>query len=70
MINIGFFVVTVGGLVGLMAALFLAPQFAALDIFCAAGFGLLIIHVVSLHRNWSLREFIAPLKGFSIPLLT
>jgi len=30
--------------------------------FCAAGFGLLVIHVVSLRKNWSLRAFIAPLQ--------
>ena len=33
-VNIGAFVVRVGGLVDLMAAIFLAPHFAALDMFC------------------------------------
>ena len=65
-INIGFFVVTVGGLVGLMAALFLAPQFAALDMFCVVGSAMLIVHLVTLLRpgQWSLAEFVKPLKGF------
>lgn len=64
--NLGMFVVTVGGLVGLMAALFLAPQFAALDMFCVVGIAMLIIHVAPLLRpgQWSFREFIAPLHGF------
>ena len=61
-VNLGAFVFVVGGLVALMATIFLAPMFAALYMFCAAGFGLLFIHVVSLLRNWSLREFIAPLQ--------
>ena len=61
-VNLGAFVFVVGGLVTLMATIFLAPMFAALYMFCAAGFGLLFIHVVSLLRNWSLREFIAPLQ--------
>ena len=61
-VNLGAFVFVVGGLVTLMATIFLAPMFAALYMFCAAGFGLLVIHAVSLLRNWSLREFIAPLQ--------
>jgi TRAP transporter 4TM/12TM fusion protein len=65
-INLGFFVLTVGGLVGLMAALFLAPQFAALDMFCVVGTAMLIVHTASLLRpgQWSAAEFIRPLKGF------
>ena len=47
-INIGAFVFVVGGLVTLMATIFLAPMFAALYMFCAAGAGLVIIHVVGL----------------------
>ena len=61
-VNLGAFVVVVGGLVTLMATIFLAPMFAALYMFCAAGAGLVVIHVVSLLRNWSFSEFIAPLK--------
>jgi TRAP transporter 4TM/12TM fusion protein len=65
-VNLGFFVATVGGLVGLMAALFLAPQFAALDMFCVIGAAMLIVHLADTARprQWSLARFIKPLKGF------
>ncbi len=65
-INIGFFIATVGGLVGLMAALYLAPQFAALDMFCVIGAAMLVAHVAFLvhDRQLTLAEFIKPLKGF------
>ena len=65
-INIGFFVATVGGLVGLMAAFFMAPQFAALDMFCVIGTAMLVVHVAFLLQpgRWSLAEFVKPLKGF------
>ena len=64
--NLGAFVVTVGGLVALMAALYLAPQFAALDMFCVVGAGMLLFHVVALLRpgQWSFAEFVKPLKSF------
>jgi TRAP transporter 4TM/12TM fusion protein len=63
-VNLGAFVFVVGGLVTLMATIFLAPMFAALYMFCAAGAGLLAIHVGSLLwlRQWSLKTFIAPLQ--------
>ena len=66
MLNIGFFVATVGGLVGLMAALFLAPQFAALDMFCVIGAGMLVVHIgFMVHdRQLTLAEFVKPLKAF------
>ncbi len=63
-INLLAFVATVGGLVGLMAALFMAPQFAALDMFCWVAAGLLTVHIIITARNWSFREFIAPLQRF------
>jgi TRAP transporter 4TM/12TM fusion protein len=65
-INIGFFVATVGGLVGLMAVLYLAPQFAALDMFVVIGAAMLAVHLVPLLRpgQWSLRVFLEPLKRF------
>lgn len=64
-VNLGAFAATVGGLVGLMAALFLAPMFAALYIFCVVGAVLLAIHVVDLlWSGWSIGKFIAPLKKF------
>ena len=65
-INLGAFVVTVGGLVTLMAAEGLAPQFAALDIFCVVGSAMLLVHLVPLLRpgQWSLRKFVVPLQRF------
>lgn len=65
-VNIGAFVFIVGGLVTLMATIFLAPMFAALYMFYAAGAGLLVIHAaVLLHsKQWSWEGFIAPLRRF------
>ena len=65
-INLGAFIATVGGLVGLMAAYGLAPQFAALDMFCIVGSAMLVIHVAPLLRpgQWSLRACLQPLQRF------
>jgi TRAP transporter 4TM/12TM fusion protein len=65
-VNIGAFVFVVGGLVLLMATIFLAPMFAALYMFYAAGAGLLLVHLVPLLRRgrWSLQAFLAPLRRF------
>jgi TRAP-type uncharacterized transport system fused permease subunit len=65
-VNLGAFVFVVGGLVTLMATIFLAPMFAALYMFCAAGIGLFALGVAPLLRPgcWSWREFIAPLRRF------
>jgi len=65
-VNIAFFVATVGGLVGLMAVLYLAPQFAALDMFVVIGAAMLVVHIVPLLRpgHWSLQRFLEPLKRF------
>jgi TRAP transporter 4TM/12TM fusion protein len=65
-INIGAFVFVVGGLVLLMSTIFLAPMFAALYIFCAAGAALVVIHVTLLIASgqWSLRAFLDPLQRF------
>jgi TRAP transporter 4TM/12TM fusion protein len=65
-VNLGAFVFVVGGLVTLMATIYLAPMFAALDMFYAAGAALLLIHLAPRLRRgrWSLREFVAPLRGF------
>jgi len=65
-VNLGSFVFVVGGLVTLMATIFLAPMFAALYMFCAAGLALFVINAAPLVRpgRWSLRAFIAPLKTF------
>jgi len=65
-VNLGAFVFVVGGLVALMAILFLAPMFAALYMFCAAGTALFVINVVPLARGgrWSWQEFFKPLREF------
>ena len=65
-VNIGAFVFVVGGLVLLMATIFLAPMFAALYMFYAAGAALLLIHLAPLLRRgqWSLQAFVAPLRRF------
>jgi TRAP transporter 4TM/12TM fusion protein len=63
-INIGAFIFVVGGLVTLMATIFLAPMFAALYIFCAAAAALVAIHVATLAiQGWSFRAFIAPIRN-------
>ena len=60
--NIAAFVGVVGGLIGLMAALNLAPMFAALYIFLAVGGALAVAHLVAIARTrgWSWRTLIAP----------
>ncbi|HXZ52378.1 MAG TPA: TRAP transporter fused permease subunit [Burkholderiales bacterium] len=65
-VNLGAFAVVVGGLVTLMAAIFLAPMFAALYMFYAVGAALLVIHLVPLLRpgRWSISEFVKPLRRF------
>ena len=65
-VNLGAFVFVVGGLVALMASIHLAPMFAALYMFCAAGAALFLINLAPLLRpgRWSWREFRAPLRGF------
>ncbi|MEJ2436345.1 MAG: TRAP transporter large permease subunit, partial [Pseudolabrys sp.] len=57
---------TVGGLVWLMAAYGMAPQFAALDVFCFVGIAMLLVNTVPLLRpgQWSFRDFIVPLRRF------
>jgi TRAP transporter 4TM/12TM fusion protein len=66
LINLAAFITTVGGLVGLMAALFLAPMFAALYMFCIVGSVLVVLHILTLLQSgqWSLGKFIAPLRLF------
>jgi TRAP-type uncharacterized transport system fused permease subunit len=65
-VNLGAFVLVVGGLVTLMATIFLAPMFAALYVFCAVGVGLVIVNLIPLLRpgRWSFAEFIAPVQRF------
>jgi TRAP transporter 4TM/12TM fusion protein len=65
-VNLLAFACTVGGLVFLMAALYLSPTFAALYIFCTIGSALVLLHVVELirTRQLSAAKFIAPLRTF------
>jgi TRAP transporter 4TM/12TM fusion protein len=65
-VNLVAFIATVGGLVALMAILFLAPMFAALYIFCIVGAVLLTIHIVDLLRTqqWTFTKFIKPIRTF------
>ena len=65
-VNLVAFVTTVGGLVGLMAVLFLAPMFAALYMFCIVGAVLCVIHVADLLRTqqWTFAKFINPIRIF------
>ncbi|MGB0086531.1 MAG: TRAP transporter fused permease subunit [Rhodomicrobiaceae bacterium] len=65
-VNLGAFVFVVGGLVTLMATIYLAPMFAALYMFCIAGAGLFLVNLVPLlwPGRWSFAEFIAPIQRF------
>ncbi len=65
-VNLVAFVVTVGGLVALMAIFFLAPMFAALYMFCVVGAALLAIHTADLVRlqEWTFATFIKPVRIF------
>ena len=51
LVNLVAFVATVGGLVGLMAILYLAPMFAALYMFCLVGTVLCAVHVGDLRAG-------------------
>jgi len=66
LVNLAAFIATVGGLVGLMAALFLAPMFAALYMFCLIGALLLAIHAGELmwSGGWSWSRLFLPLRRF------
>jgi len=61
--NIAAFVAVVGGLIGLMATLHLAPMFAALYVFLAVAGALVVAHLVATARppGWSWRALVAPL---------
>jgi TRAP transporter 4TM/12TM fusion protein len=65
-INLGAFLGTIAGLVGLMAAYNLAPMFAALYVFVTVGSALFVVNVVSLlgPGRWSFAQFMRPLKKF------
>jgi len=61
--NIAAFVGVVGGLIGLMATLHLAPMFAALYVFLGVAGALVVAHLVAIARarGWSWRALVAPL---------
>jgi TRAP transporter 4TM/12TM fusion protein len=61
--NIGIFAAVIGGLIGLMAVLHLAPMFAALYVFIAVIAVLVAARLVAsvLAPRWSWRAFLAPL---------
>jgi TRAP transporter 4TM/12TM fusion protein len=64
--NISAFVFVVGGLIGVMAVLHLAPMFAALYVFVAVGSALVLAHLVIVARSqgWTWRAVAAPLGRF------
>lgn len=64
--NIGAFVCVVGGLIGVMAVMHLAPMFAALYVFVTVGGALVLAHLVMTmwSRGWTWRALIAPLGRF------
>jgi TRAP transporter 4TM/12TM fusion protein len=65
-VNLVAFVATIFGLVFMMAAWNMAPQFAALYAFVAIGSFLLAVHVLFMlvERRWSLADLIAPMRRF------
>jgi len=66
LVNLLAFAGTVGGLVFLMAAFYMSPTYSALYVFCTVGSIMVTIHVVSLvlTRQWTIKNFIAPLRTF------
>ncbi|MGE0629100.1 MAG: TRAP transporter permease [Hyphomicrobiaceae bacterium] len=65
-VNLATFIAAIAGLVFMMAAWKLAPQFAANYAFVAIGSFLLVVHVVFLlaESRWSLAGFVSPLRRF------
>ncbi|MGE0565537.1 MAG: TRAP transporter fused permease subunit [Pseudolabrys sp.] len=62
-VNLGAFVLTVGGLIALMAVWFRPPQFAALEVFCIVAVIMVPIHIVGTYLDgWSWRAFIGPFQ--------
>jgi TRAP transporter 4TM/12TM fusion protein len=66
MINLAAFLSVISGLVGLMAAWNLAPQFAALYVFVAVGSLLFVVNTLFMlaENGWSFEEFVRPLRRF------
>src|SRR5689334_513890 len=65
-INLLAFIGVISGLVGMMAAWNLAPQFAALYVFVLVASSLFIAHIAFMlvQGTWSLEELIRPLRRF------
>lgn len=65
-VNLIAFLCVISGLVGMMAAWNLAPQFAALYVFCVIGCCLLAVNTIFLvvQNGWSFAEFIRPVRKF------
>jgi TRAP transporter 4TM/12TM fusion protein len=64
-VNLAAFLAVISGLVGMMAAWNLAPQFAALYVFIAVGCFLLVVNTAMVIGNgWSIADFIKPVRRF------
>jgi TRAP transporter 4TM/12TM fusion protein len=65
-VNLTAFVAVVGGLIGLMASIHLAPMFAALYVFVVVGAALFVINLTALlvSGRLSVAAFIAPIRRF------
>jgi TRAP transporter 4TM/12TM fusion protein len=65
-INLAAFLGVISGLVGMMAAWNLAPQFAALYVFVAVGSSLFVVNTVFMlaENGWSFEQFIRPVRKF------
>ncbi|HWB46443.1 MAG TPA: TRAP transporter fused permease subunit [Hyphomicrobiaceae bacterium] len=65
-VNLAAFLGVMIGLIGMMAAWNLAPQFAALYVFIAVGSFLFVVNALFMlvENGWSLEEFIRPVRKF------
>ena len=65
-INLAAFLGVISGLVGMMAAWNLAPQFAALYVFVAVASSLFVVNTVFMlaENGWSFEQFIRPVRKF------
>jgi len=65
-INLAAFLGVISGLVGMMAAWNLAPQFAALYVFVAVASSLFVVNTAFMlaENGWSFEEFIRPIRKF------
>jgi TRAP transporter 4TM/12TM fusion protein len=65
-VNLVAFLGVISGLVGLMAAWNLAPQFAALYVFVAVAASLFVVNTIFVlaEHGWSLTEIVRPVRSF------